>query len=231
MNKHYKNCIVCNKELINGGLEYRFCNQKCKFEYYAVTRQCKFCHQDFKTLYPGTKFCSAKCKKDHKRKIAKNHYNKTHPQSENITLINSNNVLPKFSRGEMKLQDIVTYIFYDCDIFYRKRYDWLCNIDTNFPLELDIYIPNINLAFEYDGAQHDKFNKSIHKTKDNFIKQQERDKLKDKICKDKGITLIRFKNNKDYVTEFTLKRKIKEADRLDLIDKYFIGVPKEGTTI
>jgi hypothetical protein len=69
-------------------------------------------------------------------------------------------------------------------IFIKIRPKWLDG------LELDGYDGD-SLAFEYNGAQHDKYNDFFHKNIVNgFEKQQERDLRKRKICKERGITLI-----------------------------------------
>ena len=67
-------------------------------------------------------------------------------------------------------------------------------------LELDIYIPNLNIAFEIQGQMHYKFIKYFHHTYDNFIKQQLRDRRKKILCYKKNIILIYIEN----FTAFTI---------------------------
>ena len=59
-------------------------------------------------------------------------------------------------------------------------------------LELDGYCKNLKLAFEYDGKQHYEFVKRFHKTLEDFEKQQIRDRLKEQLCVQNNITLIRI---------------------------------------
>jgi very-short-patch-repair endonuclease len=60
-------------------------------------------------------------------------------------------------------------------------------------LELDGFNEKLKLAFEYDGEQHYKFVPYYHKNGiSDFIKQQERDERKIKLCKDNNISLIKI---------------------------------------
>eukprot|EP01126_Amoeba_proteus_P021660 TRINITY_DN2203_c0_g4_i4.p1 TRINITY_DN2203_c0_g4~~TRINITY_DN2203_c0_g4_i4.p1 ORF type:complete len:240 (-),score=37.66 TRINITY_DN2203_c0_g4_i4:11-730(-) len=62
--------------------------------------------------------------------------------------------------------------------------------DSDKPVELDIYVPNYNLAFEYQGEQH-YFNLShifgIHASLPHY---QRRDQIKQKLCLEANISLI-----------------------------------------
>ncbi len=84
----------------------------------------------------------------------------------------------------------------------------------NKNLELDMYNHELKLAFEYDGVQHAKYNKHFHKGDyNNFIKQQENDKLKDQICRNLGIKLIRIPHTVKYNDlEGFILEKITQAD-------------------
>lgn len=77
-------------------------------------------------------------------------------------------------------------------------------------LFLDFYLPQLSLAWEFDGQQHFTYTKHYHKTKKGFDESQRRDTIKDKYCKDQGITLIRIKYNEE-VTKETLREKIKKC--------------------
>lgn len=48
-----------------------------------------------------------------------------------------------------------------------------------YPKEIDVYLPEIKLGFEYDGK--------------NFHKDASKDKFKDELCESKNITLVRIK--------------------------------------
>ena len=58
-------------------------------------------------------------------------------------------------------------------------------------LELDGYNEELNIAFEYNGKQHYEYIPHFHRNgEQDFIKQQERDRMKYKLCSEKNIKLI-----------------------------------------
>jgi very-short-patch-repair endonuclease len=77
---------------------------------------------------------------------------------------------------------------------------------------MDRYYPDLKLGFEYDGKQHEEYNKYIHKSKKNFEYYKECDKLKEVACKNKGITLIRVAYNYK-ITPDALKLDILKANK------------------
>jgi hypothetical protein len=58
-------------------------------------------------------------------------------------------------------------------------------------LELDGYNEDLKLALEYNGKQHYEYNSFFHNNdKENFIKQKERDRLKQELCVQNNVYLI-----------------------------------------
>lgn len=57
-------------------------------------------------------------------------------------------------------------------------------------LWLDFYMPHHRLAFEYQGIQHDKFNRFFHGDKTGFQKSQKRDERKKLWCDTNDIVLV-----------------------------------------
>jgi hypothetical protein len=55
-----------------------------------------------------------------------------------------------------------------------------------------MYNADLGLAFEYDGAQHTQFTPHYHGTKEYFQYRMLLDRLKDDLCKERGVTLIRI---------------------------------------
>jgi very-short-patch-repair endonuclease len=74
----------------------------------------------------------------------------------------------------------------------KVRPKWLVNPTTKRSLELDMYNEEHRLAFEYDGAQHDVFTPHYHGNEHYFRYRQLLDKLKDELCRDAGVLLIRI---------------------------------------
>lgn len=73
--------------------------------------------------------------------------------------------------------------------FIKIRPDFLKYKNGN-NLELDMYNDELKIACEYNGAQHYKYSPFFHKTYQDFINQQERDKFKIEQCKLLNIKLI-----------------------------------------
>jgi len=76
-------------------------------------------------------------------------------------------------------------------------------------LYLDIYLPNYDLGFEYDGEQHDTFNTFFHKTQNEFLLAKKRDMRKTELCSEQNIRLIRISHKDPLNIEF-LTNKILE---------------------
>jgi hypothetical protein len=90
--------------------------------------------------------------------------------------------------------------------FPSVRPAFLKNPATGKPLELDGFNADIEtplgngLAFEYDGIQHAAFNPHFHRGDENEFKYQFlKDELKDKLCRQNGIVLIRIPHHVPYV--------------------------------
>lgn len=65
-------------------------------------------------------------------------------------------------------------------------------------LELDMYNPELKLAFEYQGPQHFGFCPYFHKTEGDYHSQLTRDSFKRKRCAELGITLIEIPHTVPY---------------------------------
>lgn len=74
----------------------------------------------------------------------------------------------------------------------KVRPRWLTNPTTRRALELDMYNETLKLAFEYDGSQHDVYSPMFHKNEDHFHYRRLLDRLKDDLCREAGVLLIRI---------------------------------------
>ena len=103
---------------------------------------------------------------------------------------------------------------------YKPKFLYL---SKNSKLELDGYNKELQIAFEYDGRQHFmyvRFNKhKVSKEKQERILEQTKkyDKLKDRLCKENGVFLIRV--------PYTVKHKDIGNYIVDVCDKNNIEVP------
>lgn len=86
------------------------------------------------------------------------------------------------------------------------------NRDVLEGLELDIYIPDKELAFEYQGKQHEEpVNFGGEEDPEEILrKQKERDKKTRQKCKERDITLIEIWSDEE-ITEDSIRKKIKKA--------------------
>ena len=99
--------------------------------------------------------------------------------------------IPRQSKGEIECRRVLEELFYPRK-FPSERPDFLKNPVTgnNWNLELDCYNRELRLAVEYNGVQHYKYNKMMHRSHDHFLNQKYRDDMKMRMCKDAGVNLI-----------------------------------------
>lgn len=101
------------------------------------------------------------------------------------------------SLGEKACRAILEFVYKKP--FNKIRPVWLDR------LELDGYNPELGIAFEYNGQQHYKKSNSWHESEEKFLAQQERDRRKAEICKERGILLlvipytVKYKDLYDYI--------------------------------
>jgi len=97
-----------------------------------------------------------------------------------------------------------------------KRQD---HLDFLKPLRVDYSVRELRLAFEYDGIQH--FFPTAFNSKDKprieylFEKQQERDRRKDRLCKENGYRLIRIAYHEELSIESVKKKVLKNRGEIN----------------
>lgn len=75
---------------------------------------------------------------------------------------------------------------------YNSRPDWLRYPPTGWNLELDILLPDRNIAIEVDGVQHGRHIPGLQKTFEDLVMQQRRNIYKLEACKHRGIPLYKL---------------------------------------
>lgn len=74
--------------------------------------------------------------------------------------------------------------------FPSVRPNFLKNPKTGRNLELDMYNSEYKIAIEYQGGQHIKYTPYFHRSYQDFLDLQERDRIKKILCEKNGIKLI-----------------------------------------
>lgn len=101
--------------------------------------------------------------------------------------------------------------------YIRNGYYSFLMSPKNRPMQYDIYYPDLKLAFEYMGKQHYYYNSYFFRDEKQFKYLQKCDRLKKKLSKELGITLIVIDYKKKITPEYIVKR-IKLAGRKDVLE-------------
>ena len=96
------------------------------------------------------------------------------------------------SKGEENTYNVFKRLYPDYEIEINTQPNWLKNPETNSNLEMDGYIRELNIAYEFDGRQHQQFTRYFHKTQKDFHNQIRRDAYKTYALWIRGIDLIRI---------------------------------------
>ena len=97
----------------------------------------------------------------------------------------------------------------------EKQFDWLFDKPKG-RLKIDYFLVDFNIGIEYDGEQH--FKPSFTGKWETVDKVQRRDKLKDKMCSDKGIKIIRFRYDEKLDKESVLMKIYAELQGNELVE-------------
>ncbi len=100
--------------------------------------------------------------------------------------------------------------------FIRNGYYSFLRSPKNQPMQLDMYFPQLKLAFEYQGEQHTAYNSFFHRTRSRFNYLKQCDAIKRQQCAERGITII-YINHNDNLSYDLIRQKIKEAGRGDAL--------------
>jgi len=113
------------------------------------------------------------------------------------------------SKGCDQLLGIVQEIFPNQKIILEH------NIAAVGALFLDIYLPQLSLAFEFDGEQHFAYSQHFHGTPEAFRSYKKRDLLKTNKCTELGITLVRVRFDEGLSKDLVLDKINKALDHKD----------------
>ena len=83
----------------------------------------------------------------------------------------------------------------------QKKFDWLVNDKTGMKLSIDFFLPDYNIGIECQGGQHFRYI-PIYGTKETFERVVYRDKLKFNLCKEHGIEILYFTNERKYPSSY-----------------------------
>ena len=114
--------------------------------------------------------------------------------------------IPRISEGwisEIELLNMVKALFPNKEVIHQASPEWLGR------QRLDIFIPELKLAIEYQGQQHYK-PISLFGGEEGFLQTQKRDKLKSKLCAENGISLVFFQYD-ETITRKLVETRIKRA--------------------
>jgi len=113
----------------------------------------------------------------------------------------------KESKGETECRRVLESLFHRR--FKKVRPQFLKNPVTGGTsnLELDCYNEELGIAVEYDGRQHAEYTPYFHKNKEAFYNQQYRDYMKQQMCKENNIKLIKVPHTVriDKIEEFLIR--------------------------
>ena len=185
LSKYYINAnkkikIKCNKghkyEVKYGnfqqGKRCSVCNGNAKHTYEYIKEQIESV-KGYKLLSKDYKNCSTKlliqCNESHKYKVKWNHFE----QGCRCPICDE-----KSSKAEKEILKIVKQLLPDEDVIENDRTQ-IINPLTGYNLELDIYIPKLKKAIEFNGTYWHSSDYSKYK-----------DSVKVKQCKEKGIDLL-----------------------------------------
>lgn len=220
----YPKCPICGNEIKkwkgrNKGGYFKFCSCKCAqvdkntrdkikntcLERYGVDNAAKA--KDIQSKMKNTCLKKYGTKNIFSSEIGKKKIKETLLKKYGVENPQQNNEIKKKTKETLLKKYGITCGFQKCKKYNVSKgelelYDFIKSIKPTaihndrkniFPLELDIFLEENNIGIEYDGEYWH-----------NLPKMKKRDYIKNKICKEKGIKLIRvkekdWKNNKEKV--------------------------------
>ena len=136
------------------------------------------------------------------RQLLRKHFENVKEKRESLyeELVAKGSVNIKW-KSERQVYALAKYLYPDAK--YQYHCDWL-GLQS-----LDVFIPSLDIAIEYQGIQHYEA-VPFFGGENGFTDVQNRDKKKKKLCADHGVKLIEWK----YTTEITQKEMEKKIKRI-----------------
>jgi hypothetical protein len=119
------------------------------------------------------------------------------------------------SKTEQLARDLMQHFHPELEVTYGVRPAWLQNPATKQALELDIFFPDLQVALEIQGSQHNRYTPGLHASEDAFTRQLARDTIKVNRCAEWGVRLYHLDAFHMTRTEFPkFLRRFEEDNRL-----------------
>lgn len=115
--------------------------------------------------------------------------------------------------SQRKASEILEAMFPGCDFIRDGFYSWLKSPKGQF-LQLDWYCPELKLAAEYEGIQHYQYVRHFHRTRGDFDYLQACDRIKTRVCEERGITLLQIKYDRVLTIEWLLQEVLEKRPDL-----------------
>lgn len=116
---------------------------------------------------------------------------------------------PYNSKREREVMKLLNKILPKEERIDNGYYSWLIS-PHGTPMQLDRFYPKLDVAIEVDGRQHSQYSSYFHSSYDAFLHQKACDRVKNALCKEKGVTLIRIRHDV-LLSEEYLVRRLKRA--------------------
>lgn len=234
-----KMCFGCKQEFKETQINQKYCSRKCWNHIWYLNQRklkehpiisCLTCGKETIKFNINQKFCSKVCGNKYDYLSKKEHYNQltklNHIKNKDILRERKKEYYESIKEEENKRREKLGLPLIGEG--FKKEMELFVYLSSLFPnetiikhdrktlggLELDFYLPDLNLAFEYMGRQHFEINyikkRTIYiQTKEQFEAQKFRDNKKIGLCKEKGITLIHF-NYDECLSEQDVIKKLNE---------------------
>lgn len=104
------------------------------------------------------------------------------------------------STGSKELKLILDNL-YD-DVIEEATFDWLINPKSGKLMYIDYYVPSENIAFEYDGQQHNCYIEYFYKRFKDFYNSVYRDRMKEKLLAKHNVKLVRIRYDEPLTEDY-----------------------------